>query len=447
MIRAGDLAPGSMLSSGSRTGEDAMTGQPPAPWRDDDVERRRQSVLRSYGLLDDHHRSRADIRSLVSLAAASSGVPMAAINLLTENHQHQVESVGFAGSTTARADSMCSVVIDDPEPVVLADAREDERFKANPWVVGPASVRFYATFQLRTPGKVAIGSLCLFDTVPHVLDADRQEVLALLAARVTDVLELELRGRQWQAAARDLEAVNARLADFAATVSHDLRGPLSTVRLALDMLEDGGLGPEDAAFGARDLVARAQRSTVRMASTIEHLLESASSADTDRVVSASWRQVAADAVEDLGQELAGLDLRLDPDDRHVRCRPVGLRLALQNLVANAARYAGPLDPRIELRCHEVGERTEILVVDHGPGISPADAERVFAAGERGDATPGAAGDPDGDAGYGIGLATSRRLVSDMGGRLELRDTAGGGATFVVSLPTSGFPAEETSPSR
>jgi signal transduction histidine kinase len=412
---------------------------PDSPAPGPDLEDLRRRALAAYGVLDDDHPSRTEIRSLVALAAATSGVPMAVINLLTDDAQHQVEAVGFDGTVSPRSESMCSVVVDAPEPVVLPDAREDERFRDNPWVTGPAAVRFYATFQLRTPAKVAIGSLCLFDSQPHRLTERDEMFLSLVAARVSDVLELELQARRARAAARELEEANARLVDFAAVVSHDLRGPLSTVEMALDLLEekhdpgdpDDGGGPT-AAFGTRDLLARARRSTRRMSSTIDHLLSETRLVDTDEARPTSWRQVAADAIEDLGRELDGLDVRLGESDSLVHCRPVALRLTLQNLIANAARYAGPTAPLVEVRWEWAGDHHEVLVVDHGPGVAEEDRHHIFAPRQRGRA-------PRVDGGHGLGLATARRLVTAMGGHLELRSTPGGGATFAISLPE--VPAE------
>ncbi|MCH1866213.1 GAF domain-containing sensor histidine kinase [Nocardioides sp. CFH 31398] len=401
----------------------------------DALEARRQAALAEYGVLDEHHASRAELHALVALAAAASGVPKAAINLLTEDEQHQIEAVGFEGGVTPRSESLCSVVVDEPEPVVLSDASQDPRFEDNPWVTGSAEVRFYATFQLRTPAKVAVGTLCLFDSRPRQLTEQDRRLLQVLAARVADVLELELQSRRWQRTVRTLERTNARLVDFAATVSHDLRGPLATVEMALGILEEqleAASGPgatSGGAFGTRDLLARARRSTERMSSTIGHLLAESRMSDTDRVRPTSWRRVAADAVEDLGHEVDGLQVTLDPADALVCCRPVGLRLVLQNILSNAARYAGPTDPRIEVGCRPVdGGGSEISVVDHGPGVPRADRHRIFASRQRGSDT---AGD---DEGHGLGLATAHRLLAEMGGRLEVRDTPGGGATFALWLP-------------
>lgn len=406
----------------------------------DEGEARRQRALRTYDLLDEHHPSRAEIRGLVALAATASGVPMAVINLLTEDEQHQVEAVGFTGGVSPRSESMCALVVDEPEPVVLADARTDARFADNVWVTGPTAVRFYASFQLTTPGNVAIGTLCLFDDSPRELLDQHRVLLTLLADRVTDVLELELQSRRWRASARRLEEANARLVDFTATVSHDLRGPLATVRMALEMLEEQqeALFPASTgeAFGSRDLLGRARRSAERMTATISHLLAEPRLTGGEELRATSWRPVAAEAVEDLGHELDALDVRVDPTDALVCCRPVGLRLVLQNLLANAARYAGPTDPRIELRWQQAGGHGEVLVVDHGPGVAPADRHRIFAPRERGGpgVDTGAGATVAHDGGRGLGLATSHRLVTEMGGRLELRETPGGGATFAICLP-------------
>ncbi|WP_148612433.1 GAF domain-containing sensor histidine kinase [Nocardioides rubriscoriae] len=391
------------------------------------VEAQRQLLLQAYDLLDPGHPSRPDLRALVTLAALASGVSKATINLLTEDEQHQVESVGFIGSVTPRADSMCAEVIDELGPVVLADASQDPRFERNVWVTGPAGVRFYASYQLVTPAKVAIGSLCLFDDAPRELDRTAHDMLTLLAARVTDVLELELQGRRLRAAVRELEVSNRQLSDFAATVSHDLRGPLGTVRLALGMLADGTVTASDAGF----LVERAERSVDRMADSIDHLLAASTVTTEGGAVLVPWRPIARQAVEDLGDDLRGVRLHLG-DDQPVRCHPVGLRLVLQNLLSNAARYAGPVAPDVEVECRRTDDGWAVVVVDHGPGVPLAERDRIFDTGHR-----GAAGDTA--TGHGIGLASSLALVSRMGGRLTLDDTPGGGATFVVGLPDHDAP--------
>lgn len=394
---------------------------------DVETEDDRQDALRSYDVLDEHHPSRPAIRGLLALAAQASGGTMATINLLTEDHQHQIETVGFEGTTSARSDSMCAVVVDESAPVVLEDARDDPRFADNPWVTGPAAVRFYATFQLRTPAKVAIGSLCIFDSAPRTIDQAQQDALSELAAHVMDVLELELQRRL-------LDAANRRLAAFAATVSHELRGPLGTVQLALDLAGDAAVVP-GSADTVTDLLDRALRATDRMADSVDHLLRTAKhpvvagtgTATGVPVSGVVWNELVAAAVEDLGPELDGIDLEATHADTLVGADATGLRLALQNLLTNAARYARPTDPRVRLHLDTTEQGWTISVVDHGPGVPADERDGIFTSGVRGSvagSSPGA----------GIGLATSRQLVDQMGGTLAVHETTGGGATFVITLP-------------
>ena len=92
-----------------------------------------------------------DLQAIVDLAAQVVGVPTAAINLITDTHQHQIAASGFEPSVCAREDSMCAAVLKDPT-VTVADASRDERFADNPFVTGEiGAVRFYASSPLVTP--------------------------------------------------------------------------------------------------------------------------------------------------------------------------------------------------------------------------------------------------------------------------------------------------------
>jgi two-component system, OmpR family, sensor histidine kinase KdpD len=79
---------------------------------------------------------------------------------------------------------------------------------------------------------------------------------------------------------------------------------------------------------------------------------------------------------------------------------------------------------------------EVRVVDHGPGIAPADQERIFAAFQR-------LGDSPAGQGVGLGLAVARGLTEAMGGTVTAEDTPGGGLTMAVTLPVAPVPARSS----
>ena len=110
-----------------------------------------------------------------------------------------------------------------------------------------------------------------------------------------------------------------------------------------------------------------------------------------------------------------------------------LERALANLVGNAVRYAPAGVPvRVAAGDVVVGGRcrVDVRVIDHGPGIRPADRELVFQPFQR-------VVDHQADgAGVGLGLAIARGFVEAMGGELAIEDTPGGGTTMVVSVPAA-----------
>lgn len=376
---------------------------------------------------------RADLLALVEVAAQVADVPLATINLITDTEQHQVATTGFDASICAREDSMCNLVLHEDAPVIVPDASQDPRFKDNPFVTGEiGDVRFYATHQLRTPAGVVIGTLCVFDTEPRELGEAQEAALVKLADRVVDLLELELRSRELTRAVAELETTrtelersNQVLTAFAGQVAHDLRNPLSAVRMSLELLEEQMASPELDADTLAYVAARANSGAERMQSLIDDLLAYARVGGQMKRGRVDLTTVMEDVRSDLAVLLADADLLVEPLPT-VEGDPVQLRAVLQNLVANSAKFVSVGQrPRIEVRGGAAGDLWRIEVVDHGLGVPEQDRERVFA--------PLARAHEDVE-GHGIGLATVRRIVDAHRGRIGIEETPGGGATVWVELP-------------
>nr|MDT0666900.1 ATP-binding protein [Micromonospora sp. DSM 115978] len=108
--------------------------------------------------------------------------------------------------------------------------------------------------------------------------------------------------------------------------------------------------------------------------------------------------------------------------------PVLLERAVANLVANAARFS-PAGRPPHVSASSIGDRVEIRVVDHGPGVPAGDWDQMFQPFQR-------LGDTDNSTGTGLGLALSRGLVEAMNGTLTPEDTPSGGLTMVIALPVA-----------
>ena len=368
---------------------------------------------------------RKDLLALVEIAARVAAVPMATINLITDTEQHQIAAHGFDAGVCAREDSMCNLVLHVGHPVIVADASRDPRFCDNPFVTGAIGhVRFYATHQLVTPQGVVIGTLCVFDLEPRVLDDDQARALSALADRIVDLLELELRTRELERAQQELQRSNEQLTAFAGQVSHDLLNPLTAVsmslRLAQEQLEEPGGGSR-----VPWLLERAVGGAERMQSLIDDLLAFARIGGRLSRLPVPLDEVVRDVRVDLATvlETATVDVGRLP---RVVGDPVQLRAVLQNLVANAAKFTRPGEPaRIAISAERRDTTWRLRVVDHGIGVPPEDRERVFEPLARVD---------DRVPGSGIGLATVRRVIEAHAGRIGLTETPGGGTTVWFDLP-------------
>jgi signal transduction histidine kinase len=219
-----------------------------------------------------------------------------------------------------------------------------------------------------------------------------------------------------------LEASTTRQDQFVADASHELRSPLANIQVALEVAK---AHPDHADWPAvaDDVLAQ----DARMQTLVDDLLLLArGDGDADR----TWT-TPVDLAEVVSEVLASPavgDTRIRVDalqPAHVLGGRAELRRVVTNLVANAVRFA---NHRVTVSVTAAGRWAELVVVDDGPGIAPADRERVFGRFVRLDehrARPGG--------GAGLGLAIVKELVVAHGGTVTIGD-AKPGATFVVRLP-------------
>lgn len=158
---------------------------PPSQPEDED---RRLARLRSLQLLDTPPEERFD--RVTRLAARIFDVPIAVISLVDHDRQWFKSKVGVDVEGTPRAVSFSGHAILEPGPLLVSDARCDERFRDNPFVTGELGVRFYAGQPLRLNQDVSgLGALCLLDQRPRELTPDEVAALQDLAAIVVSELQ------------------------------------------------------------------------------------------------------------------------------------------------------------------------------------------------------------------------------------------------------------------
>jgi len=135
----------------------------------------------------------------------------------------------------------------------------------------------------------------------------------------------------------------------------------------------------------------------------------------------SWRSEPAAAAKQ-----QRLEVTLDGASATIRTDQVRLEQILVNLLSNAIRHS-PERASVEVLVKGRGDGVMFSVIDHGPGVAPELRDRIFEPFER--------FDPHSGHGTGLGLAVSRRLAEALGGSLTIEETPGGGATFVLKIPS------------
>jgi GAF domain-containing protein len=122
-----------------------------------------------------------DLQDIVELAATICDVPIALVSLVDRDRQFFKAKVGLDAQETPRDISFCGHAVLGTEPFIVSDALADARFCDNPLVTGPPNIRFYAGVPLIVDDRYAVGTLCVIDTRPRVLDERTRDSLERLA--------------------------------------------------------------------------------------------------------------------------------------------------------------------------------------------------------------------------------------------------------------------------
>lgn len=176
-----------------------------------DPDRGRFAALEGYAIVDTPPEEAFD--RITRIISTALDTPVAFVTFLQEHRIWFKSTFGADIAECAREGAFCDVTVSQNSRLVVEDARLDERFAGNPFVLAPNGFRFYAGMPLRTRDGTSIGTLCTMDKRPRALSEHQLRVLDDMAALVVD--ELELR----HATKIVLNDTERRFRDFASTTS------------------------------------------------------------------------------------------------------------------------------------------------------------------------------------------------------------------------------------
>ena len=152
-------------------------------------EETRLKILHEYNLLDSLPEEQLD--NITRLAAVICEVPIALVSLIDKDRQWFKSNIGLDAEETPRDISFCQYAIMNDAFFEVENALNDDRFKANPLVLGYPNIRSYASFPLFVKAGYAIGTLCMISDKPKKLRADQKEALKILADQVVNFIKLQ----------------------------------------------------------------------------------------------------------------------------------------------------------------------------------------------------------------------------------------------------------------
>lgn len=316
-------------------------------------------------------------------------------------------------------------------PIAVEDVTRDERFA---WVRG---------FDIEGLAGMLSVPLVWHDDVVGVLNVqtravrtftdDEVDLLQTIAALLAGIVEKGRLTAEVEARLAQLTALDAARAELLSVVTHELRTPLSIVRVYIDLLAEAaaeGQRAKDAAVDAEGWRDAASDQLSRLDRLVDSILASVRGEGLTGLSRAPFDAVAAvdEVVETLRLLLRPHPIRWE--------RPAGAMIAvgddtrfrqvLEQLLENESKYA-PTEQGVSIGIWRLDGEVQVYVTDDGPGVPVEDWESVFEPFVR-------VGGRERSRGSGIGLFAARRLMTAMGGRVFLESNGFGGSRFVVALP-------------
>lgn len=343
---------------------------------------------------------------------------LAATNGLDRSQVSRV-SLAFGEGITGR-------VAGTRQPIAVEDVTIDKRFS---WVRGFDIEDLHAMLSVPLVWhEDVVGVLNVQAAERRIFRDDEIEFLQTIAALLAGIVEKGRLTAEVEARLEQLTALDTARAELISVVTHELRTPLSVVRVYVDLLADAALQGPTSAIGewreaAADQLARLDR-------LVDSILASVRGEGLTGLSRAPFDAVASvgDTVETLRLLLRPHTIRWDPPGQPLVAigDEARFRQVLEQLLENESKYA-PSDDGVSIGAWRLGNEIQVYVTDDGPGVPIEDWESVFEPFVRIEGRGRSRGS-------GIGLFAARRLMDAMGGRVFLEPNGYGGSRFVVALP-------------
>jgi signal transduction histidine kinase len=223
-----------------------------------------------------------------------------------------------------------------------------------------------------------------------------------------------------------------RKTSFVSNVSHELKTPLTTIRMYAELVGEGRVHDDSKKRRYLDVIVKESQRLTRL---VNNVLDFSRLEQRRKKYRPERLDLAGELVDVIARHAvrfrdAGMTVNQDipPHACPIHADRDSLEQSILNILDNAIKYASS-GGRLAVRVEDTGTAYRVHFCDRGPGVPPAHTTRIFEQFHRGDDSLTAT-----QPGCGLGLSISRGLLRDQGGDLSYRPAPGGGACFTITLP-------------
>jgi signal transduction histidine kinase len=390
----------------------------------------RLKALEELSILDTLPEEELD--NLTRLAAEICNTPIALITLIDSKRQWFKSKIGLAVDETPRDVAFCAHAIMNPDEIfTITDSRRDERFFDNPLVTGEPHVIFYSGVPLVDDSGNAFGTICVIDNKTNSLNEGQKEALKALAQQAIKLFELRKANIMLQKMQDELELQNKELEVFAARAAHDLKSPLHQIQQVVDYLIDQH--SDSLNLEATELISYLKTSSIQLDNLINGILKHSRSQvslkkEKEEIILPEFFK----NIFNLISHSESVVFKYPQGQETVYANRSALEQVFLNLISNAIKYGDKDETLIEAGYKEGEDHYKFFVKDNGPGIGKENHEKIFEIFEVLKSE-----DRFGQPSTGIGLATVKKIVEGLGGKVWIESVPGNGTTFWFTVLKGG----------
>ncbi|MGM0580414.1 MAG: GAF domain-containing sensor histidine kinase [Bacteroidota bacterium] len=388
-------------------------------------EKERLKELHRLNILDSDKEK--DFDDLVELASIICGVPISLITLIDSDRQWFKSNKGLAVDSTHRDVSFCGHAINEDNIFIVENAAEDKRFYNNPLVTEDPNIKFYAGMPIKSKNGFNLGTLCVIDSKPKKLNEDQLSALKILSAQASKLIELRESKKQLKLKNKKLESLNHLNNRITGIISHDLKGPINSLKAYINSDYIDADKPEDLA----QLFPLVKNNLNSLNELVENLLEWSKSTNDVNFIKVKVKDLALEVCSLFeGKAIEkNINLKCEVEDKvQVEGDLAMLRFILRNLINNAVKFTENGEVKIKTEIKK-DNQVIIKVNDSGVGISSDLLKRI----KRKDKKISTKGTRQ-EKGTGLGLQLVREFLSIHKSELKIESVENKGSTFSFALP-------------